>query len=34
MNFLILFPDNKKAVTGNFCSALQAMNPEAWEPTN
>lgn len=23
MNFLILFPDNKKAVTGNFCSALQ-----------
>ena len=23
MKFLILFPDNKKAVTGNFCSALQ-----------
>ena len=23
MNFLILFPDNKKAVTGNLCSALQ-----------
>ena len=23
MKFLILFPDNKKAVTGNLCSALQ-----------